>query len=325
MAENKDYYKILGVGKKATAEEIKKKYRKLAREYHPDRNPDKPGAEDRFKEIQEAYDALSDPEKRKQYDAMRDNPFGGFGGSFNTPNGGRFYRAPDGTYIRVDSSGQPGGAGGFGDVFGGEGGGGAGGFGDFFSRIFGGAEPGPAPSGSARRSPSRGQRIDTTLRLSFEQALQGGKTEVTIPRGETIRINIPKGVRPGFRIRLKGHGGPAPMPGGHRGDLYVTFEVDPHPRFRRENDDLYTPVKVSAFEAMLGASRSIENPYGKRIKVSIPSGTQPGEKFRLKGQGIETDKAVGDLYVEVEVTIPRKLSEEQQKVIREAARKAGLE
>lgn len=308
MPEIKDYYKILGVGEKATADEIKKAYRKLAREYHPDRNPDKPGAEEKFKEVQEAYDTLSDSAKRKQYDAMRRNPFAGNGGF--TGQGGRYYRAPDGSGIRFETSGD------FGDIFGG-----GGGFSDIFSQFFGGGAGAESPFQSTRRgAPARD--IETVLRLSFDQALQGGKTEVSLPDGETIRINVPRGVNSGFKIKIKGRGKAGA--GGRRGDLYVTFEVEPSPNFRREGNDLYVSVQINAFEAMLGTTRSITNAYGRTIKLTIPKGTQPGEKFRLKGQGVETEKATGDLYVEVGVTIPRNLTPQQEEAIRKAAKGAGL-
>jgi curved DNA-binding protein len=311
MPEVKDYYKALGVSETASADEIKKIYRKLAREYHPDRNPDKPHAEERFKEIQEAYDTLSDPEKRKQYDQMRRNPFFGAGGPYGN-QGGRTYRAPDGTPFTFETTGDS--FGGFGE--------GNGGFSDIFSRFFGG-EAGPGPAGErTRRGRNAGRDVQTTLRLDFDQALHGGKTEVVLPGGETVRINIPKGVKSGLKIRLKGRGQPGP--GGQKGDLYVTFEVEPSPTFRREGNDLYTSVTVNAFEAMLGATRTVTNAYGKVIKVTIPAGTQPGEKFRLKGQGVETEQATGDLYVEVQVAVPTSLTTEQKETLRKAAKGAGL-
>lgn len=313
MPEIKDYYKILGVSEDADADAIKKAYRKLARTYHPDRNPDDAKAEERFKEIQEANDVLSDPEKRKQYDAMRANPFGAFGG-FETGAGGRYYQAPDGSYVRFESGGggQP-----FGD-------GGAGGFGDLFSRFFGG-EAGGDPFGRAQqqtRRPRRGRDVNLRVRLSFREALEGGKTDVQLPSGERVRVTIPKGVRPGFKIRLKGRG--EPVAGGQPGHAYVTFDVADHPAFRREGNDLYTTVTVNAFEAMLGTERSLENAYGKRIKVPIHPATQPGATLRLKGQGVQTDTATGDLYVEIAVTIPEGLTDAQQATLRAAAEEAGL-
>ncbi|HET6566535.1 MAG TPA: J domain-containing protein [Rhodothermales bacterium] len=317
MPEIKDYYKVLGVGDTASADEIKKAYRKLAREYHPDRNPDKPGAEEKFKEVQEAYDTLSDAEKRKQYDRMRKNPFG-FGANGDFPGGGRYYRNPDGSGVRFETTGD---VGGFGDLFGGAGGGG---FGDIFSRMFGGQAEAQqqAPFGRQARRGAAVRDVETTLRLSFDQALQGGKTEVTLPGGETIRINVPKGVGSGFKIRLKGRGQAGP--GGKKGDLYVTFDVEPNPTFTREGNNLYMKVNINAFEAMLGTTRSITNAYGRTIKLTVPKGTQPGEKFRLKGQGVETEKEKGDLYVEVDVAIPKNLSPEQEEKLRKAAKSTGL-
>lgn len=309
MPETNNYYDILGVDEDASAKEIKKAYRDLARKYHPDRNPDKPNAEERFKEVQEAYSVLSDKEKRQEYDARRrfGGGFGGFGG-----NGGRrTYRSPEGFNVRFEQ-----GRGGFdeSDNFGG--------FGDLFSSFFGGRSGAERDPFTQRRPRRGGRDIETTLRISFEDALRGGKREVTLPDGEKIRIDIPKGVRSGFKIRLRDRGESGPR--GRRGDLYVTFEVEEHPRFRRKGDDLYLTETVDALEAMLGTERRIPTPYGQHIKVTIPPGTQPDEKLRLRGQGIKTAEATGDLYVEVDVTIPENLSEAQRETLRKAAEKAHL-
>lgn len=305
MPQTKDYYDILGVDEGASAKEIKKAYRDLARKYHPDRNPDKPDAEDRFKEIQEAYSVLSDEEKRDQYDAQR--RFGGFGGQQGFgQNGGR---GPGGGFDVRFEQGQ----------------GGGGGFGDIFNSFFGGGGRGGqtrSPFGQQQRR-TKGQDVETTLRISFDDALRGGKREVTLPDGETIRIDIPKGVRSGFKIRLRGLGEPGPR--GERGDLYVTFRVADHPRFRRKGDDIYVTESVNAFEAMLGTERRIPTPYGQRIKVTIPAGTQPGEKLRLRGQGVRTESgSPGDLYVEIDVTIPDDLSKTQRDTLQKAAEEANL-
>lgn len=311
MPQTKDYYDILGVDEDASAKEIKKAYRDLARKYHPDRNPDKPGAEERFKEIQEAYSVLSDEEKRKEYDARR--RFGGGFGGFEGNGGRRTYRSPEGFDVRFEQGG--GGFEGFGGI------------GDIFNSFFGGRGGGgrdPFTQRQQQRSRTRGggRDVETTLRISFEDALRGGKREVTLPDGEKIRIDIPKGVRSGFKIRLRGRGEPGPT--GQRGDLYVTFQVDDHPRFRRKGNDIYVTEEVSAIEAMLGTERRIPTPYGQRIKVTIPAGTQPGEKLRLRGQGVKTEKETGDLYVEIEVTIPEDLSTSQREALRKAAEKANL-
>ncbi len=313
MPAEKNYYEVLGVSEDADAAEIKKAYRKLAQKFHPDRNPGDAKAEERFKDIQEANEVLSDSKRRKEYDIERKNPFGA-GGGFRTSNGGEFYRTPDGTYVRFESG--PGGSG-----TGGFGGGSFGDMGGLFDSLFGGGQRTEQPFGGRRRSAPQ-LDISTSLRLSFDQALKGGKTEVSLPTGGRIRIDIPKGVRPGFKIRLKNRGRKGP--GGRRGDLYVTFEVDPHPRLRREGDDLYETVKINPFEAMLGSARQVTNGYGKKIKVTLPPGTQSGDRLRLAGQGVKADKATGDLFVEVEVDVPKDLSDDQRRILDEAARKAGL-
>lgn len=310
MPMEKNYYDVLGVSEDADASTIKKAYRKLAQKYHPDRNAGDVKSEERFKEIQEANETLSDPKKRKEYDVRRKNPFGAQGaGDFRTNNGGQFYRTPDGTYVRFES-----GPGDFGGGFGDAGG--------LFDSLFGGRQPrAEQPFGRSRANP-RQLDIETTLRLNFQQSLEGGKTEVSLPTGERVRIDIPKGVRPGLKIRLKNRGRKGP--GGRRGDLYVTFEVEADPTLRREADDLYVTVALDPFEAMLGATRQVANAYGKTIKVNLPAGTQHGDRLRVAGQGVKTEQAKGDLFVEVEIAIPKNLSAEQKKVLQSAARKAGL-
>lgn len=310
MPAVKDYYQVLGVSEDASADEIKKAYRNLAREHHPDKNPDKPDAEEKFKEIQEAYSVVGDETKRREYDARRKNPFGGFGDGFGS--GGRTYRSPDGSYVRFDMEGAPFEGGSPFDDFEG--------FGDIFSRFFRGGQQ--EPGSSRGRRAARGRDIETTMNLSFEHALRGGKTEVDLPDGTRVRIDIPKGVDSGYRIRLKGRG--AEGPGGQRGDLYVTFQVAPHARFRREGDDLFVTLKVNVFDAMFGAKRSLRTPYGKQIKVTIPKGSQPGSRLRLRGQGVETESGRGDLYVEIAVTIPKNLTPEQEQMLKQAAEASGL-
>ena len=308
MPKTKSHYKVLGVSDKASAEDIKKAYRNLAREHHPDRNPDKPGAEERFKEIQEAYDVLSDPQKRQEYDLYRKNPYI----KFETSAGNRYYKSPDGSYVRYERQRQrrpedfdPDDS--------------QTGFGSFFKTIFGAGPEGTSPG--AGRSTRNSLDIETRLQLSFTQALKGGKTEVTLPHGEIVRIEIPKGVQSGFKIRLKGKGH---VGGVATGDLYVTFEVDPHPYFKRKKNDLHISCTINALEAILGVTRSVTNAYGKRIKLTIPPGTQNGSKLRLKGQGVQTPKGDGDLYVRIDVSIPEKLTEEQRRILEDAAKKARL-
>lgn len=313
MPQTTDLYDVLGVDEDASKDEIKKAYRKLARKYHPDRNPDDPNAEEKFKEIQEAYSILSDDEKRQQYDTQR--RFGGAGGgrgSWGQPGRG-------GANVHFEQ-------GGFDEVFGGRGG-----LGDIFERFFGGRSGGARTQdpfrqrrggGQRRRGQGRGgQDIETKLRLSFEEALQGGRKQVELPTGESIRLNIPQGVRNGYKIRLRGRGQAGPT--GERGDLYVKFDVGEHPRFDRKGDDIYLTETIGVFDALFGTERRIPTPYGQRIKLTVPAGTQPGEKLRLKGQGVKSEDERGDLYVEVDVDIPE-LSNGQRKTLEHAAEEAGL-
>jgi molecular chaperone DnaJ/curved DNA-binding protein len=319
MPQTKDFYDALGVDEDASKKEIKKAYRELARKHHPDRNPDDPNAEEKFKEIQKAYSVLSDEEKRQQYDAQR--RFGG-GGGFGGGNSRQGGFGQGGVHFEQGNFDEVfGGRGGLGDIFesffGGRGGGGATHGQDPFSQQRGGQRRQRQQS----RQPS-GQDIETKLTLSFDEALKGGRTNVDLPTGESIRLNIPKGVRNGYKIRLRGRGQAGPT--GQRGDLYVTFEVGDHPRFDRKGDDIHLTETVDVFEAMLGTERRIPTPYGQRLKLTIPAGTQPGEKLRLRNQGVKTDDGQGDLYVEIDVDIPSDLTDEQRTTLQEAAEAAGL-
>lgn len=335
MPNLKDFYTTLGVGQKATATEIKKSYRRLARKYHPDRNPGNKDAEEQFKDIQEAYETLSDPNKRRRYDVKRRRS--GRRDRYTTKTGKQYQRRKDGTYERAKQQKQkepidPTGAFSEGETFGG--------FSDIFNQFFGGkeedgagpsgpkeAEEGPTSAPEEEQEPqprgyARRADVDARSTLSFAEALRGGRTEVTLPDGEKVRINIPKGMRPGFKVRLRGRG--AEGLGGIRGDLYVTFNVKESPDFRREGDDLYTTIIINPIEAMIGTERNILNAYGVRIKVTIAPGTQPSETLRLRGQGVDTKNGQGDLYVEIKIRIPKDLTAEQRKALREAARKVGL-
>ncbi|MFT5143251.1 MAG: curved DNA-binding protein [Rhodothermales bacterium] len=295
MPALKDYYKILGVGESSSAAEIKKAYRVLARKYHPDHNPEAK-SEEQFKEVQEAYETLSDGPKRTKYDQARKHPFGSsFGEAFSTGNGGKYYRSADGTYVRMERGGpsreesQPGG------------------IGDLFGRFFG---------GEVDMGPRRRVEPETAVVLTFEEALEGGKVELTIPDGTKVRVPFPPGVADGYKVRLK--------KGPRDGELLVRFQVTPSKDFKREGKDLHTKVEVTVFEAILGASRSVTTPYGRKLKLTIPKGTQPGEKLRLREQGVETGDDIGDLFVEIVVTVPKGLTRFEEEEIRKAAQKANL-
>ena len=295
----KDYYDILTVAEDADALTIKKAFRKLAQRYHPDRNPDNPEAEEKFKEIMEAYETLSNARRRRQYDAKRKGGSGNGFDFFTTGSGNRYRKDSDGSFSRDEPEEED-------DNFMGDG------LGDLFSRIFGGgSEDGP-----------RHSDIEVKLKLSFDQALRGGKTSIKLPDDRTVRLTIPKGVRDGFKIRIKNRG--REKSNGERGHLYVTFNVEESTDYRRVSDDLYLTEIVNMFEAALGTTRQVANAYGEKIKLHIPPGTQPGEKLRLRGQGVRTNDYSGDLYVEIEVEIPRELSNRQKVTLRTLARRAGL-
>lgn len=303
MPQTSDYYQTLGVGEEATADEIKRAYRRLVRQHHPDKNPGNAESEEQFKAVQEAYEVLSDPQKRKEYDRARRNPFGPRPGPYGPGDGVSFEFTGTGADAFSDLFGRGAGAEGF-DVS------------DAFSELFGG--------GAARR-PARGRDVEALVELTFEQALQGGETEVRLPGGETGRLMIPRGARSGLKLKLKGRGR-ASSP-SERGDLYVTFRVPPTDatgRFRREGNDLHLTEAISAMEAILGTTRAITNAYGRTIRAQIRPGTQPNERLRLRGQGVQTERHTGDLYVEVLVSVPRHLTDEQRASLERCARDLGI-
>ena len=362
MAAPKDYYKALGVPESATAEDIKKAYRRLAKKHHPDANPNTTGASDRFKELSEAYSVLSDADKRKQYDMMR--KYGAFSGA-----------------------GSRGGTAGRGDPFGGTGGGvrfedfstDFGGLGDLFSSIFG------------RGKRVEAEPIEISVEVPFRVAALGGKVPVSIPvtdrcptcggsgaapgakvttcrecsgrgtvtfgqggfavqrpcpvcRGKgkvaseacktchgagevtgdrRIMITVPPGTDSGHRVRLKAQGQPSTA-GEAPGDLQVTFQVQADPFLRRVGLDLYCTVPINLAQAMLGTKIRVRTVDGKRVVLKVPPGTQPARQFRIKGQGIERNGARGDQFVEIAVEMPAKMSAEEQKLFEQFADKAGL-
>ncbi|GAA2199304.1 DnaJ C-terminal domain-containing protein [Sinomonas flava] len=304
---DKDFYAILGVPKDASAADIKKAYRKLARKYHPDTNAGDLEAEKKFKDITEAHHVLSDPEERQQYDAIR------------AMGGARF--APGGA----------GGAGaaGFEDLFGGLFGGGTGrhsrGFstGNIppeFADLFGGGFGG---GGGFQAPPQRGADRQATTTISFAGSIRGTTIGLREPSGEVIDVRIPAGIRDGQKVRVRGKGGPG---SGGAGDLMVTVHVTPHPFFAREGDNLRIHVPVTFDEAVLGAQIDVPTVDGRTVKMKVPAGTSSGRTLRLKGKGVKTSKGAGDLLVTIDVVVPQNLSKEAEEAVRafaEATAKNG--
>jgi len=289
----KDYYKILGVDRKASEGEIRKAYRKLAKQYHPDYNPDNKQAEERFKEINEAYEVLSDPKKRSYYDRVGSDysqwQRRGTPGDFNWEQYGGF---PGGARVNIDD---------LNDLFGG------GGFSDFFQTIFG--------MGGARASAQpRTQGYQQELEISLSEAYKGATRSIQTD-GKQKQVRIPAGVRTGSKVRV-----PALGPNGL--DLYLIIQVTDDKRFERRGNDLHTSATVDIFTAVLGGEADVET-FDGRIKLNIPAGTQPEQVFRLAGRGmphVKNQKEKGDLYVKLKVQIPKYLSSKQRELLEEASK-----
>ena len=310
--EYKDYYKVLGVDRAASDEEIKKTYRKLALKYHPDKNPDNPEAEAKFKDINEAYEVLGDTKKRAKYDQL--------GSSYRAWE--RTGRDPGNFDWSQWSSGYPGGGsvrvevGDLGDIFGG------GGFSDFFNSIFGGAgAQGAGGFGRRARPARRGRDIEQPIAISLSEAYSG--TEQVIQRdGSRLEVTIPPGSRTGTRVRVSGKGEPG---SAGSGDLYLRVNVEDDPRFERQRDDLHTQVSVDLYTAVLGGEVKVPTLSGD-VLLTIPAGSQPGQTFRLKGRGMprrhESSKT-GDLYAELELESPEDLNARARELFEELANLKG--
>jgi molecular chaperone DnaJ len=374
MAQNKDFYAVLGVSASASQDEIKKQYRKLASKHHPDKNRSDPKAAERFKEISEAYQVLGDADKRKQYDDMRRlGAFGGFGGG--RPGS------------RAGGPGAPRGDGGTGfsggfrfeevDL------GGLGGLGDIFGSMFGGNR--------RTKEPERGQDVEVNLEVPFRTAVSGGKVNIELEvneecavckgsggapgskmqgcpecggrgtisfgqggfavqrpcpqclgRGQIptapcptcggsgevrarrkIAVTVPEGTDSGTKIRLKGQGGHGAR-SGPPGDLLINFTVQPDRFYKRDALDLIARVPINIAQATLGSKVSVKTIDGKKVSIRIPASTPSGKRFRVRGQGVKKGEERGDLIVEVEIVVPEKLTEEQEKMMKEFAEAGGL-
>jgi curved DNA-binding protein len=297
----RDYYEALGVPRDASEEDIRRAYRKLARENHPDVNKD-PGAEDRFKEISEAYEVLRDPEKRERYDRLGANWKAG--------------QDVSGASGFEGFEGFGGGQGGFEEVrfdFG-QGGFGAGGdFSEFFEGMFGGRR------GAGRRASfdgfsTRGNDVEATVELSLEEAVSGGERRVSLSDGRTFTVKIPPGVRDGQIIRLAGEGGQG-AGGGPAGDLRLRVRLKRHPRFKVRGSDLYVTLPLAPWEAALGATVEVATLTGT-TQVKVPPGSSSGRKLRLRGEGMPG----GDLYATVSIKVPRKPTRKERELFEQLAK-----
>jgi curved DNA-binding protein len=312
--EYKDYYQTLGVSRDADEKEIKRAFRRLARQYHPDVNPGDAGSEERFKEVNEAYEVLSDPEKRRKYDQLgadwrRWQQAGGRPGDFDWSRWATGAAGPGGQRVHV----RYGTVEDLEDLFGG-----ASPFSDFFSQIFGGMRAGAGPGGFEYRvRPRRGQDYEQEVEISLREAYQGS-TRVFQKDGRRLEVKIPAGARTGTRVRIAGEGGPGAA-GGAAGDLYLRVSVSPDPQFERRGGDLHVTVPVDLYTAVLGGQARVPTLNGP-VMLTIPAGTQNGRVFRLRGKGLphlRQPEEHGDLYAKVEVQLPTDLGARQRELFEE--------
>ena len=305
--EFKDYYKILGVEKSATQDEIKKAYRKLAMKFHPDRNPGDKSAEEKFKEITEANEVLSDPEKRKKYDTLGANwkqyqhAGTGFDDFFSQYGGSR--RSGGTTY---EFSGD------MGDLFGN-----LGGFSDFFESFFGGGGRRQSRSGFGSQgfqTQQTGIDVEADLNITLEEAFNGSERQISID-GKKLKIKINPGTKDGQKLRLKGLGR-SRTTSGNKGDLYLNIHILHHPFYEIKDDELFYNLDIDLYTAVLGGKEQIITLDGKTISINIPEGTESEKILRLKGLGLNKTYGRGDLFVNIHVTVPRNLNAEEKELFK---------
>lgn len=305
MSAQRDYYEVLGLGRSASGDDIKSAYRKLARELHPDVNKASDAA-DRFSQLQEAYDVLSDEQKRRNYDRFGHagpSPFGPSGGS-----GGP-------TYSWSNVAGQRPGQGGDFDL------------GSMFEEILSGRGSAPFSVGAktrARSRPTRGKDINQEFAVDFLTAAAGGKRSIRVRRGgstQTIEVTIPPGTNEGAKLRIRGAGSPSPG-SAPPGDLILTINIAPHPYFKRDADKVLIELPISITEAALGAHIHVPTLNGKRAEVRVPPGSTSGLRLRLRGQGIQPREGPpGDLYVQIKIVAPEEVSERDKAILEDIAKR----
>ena len=328
---SKDFYKVLGVDKKADKKAITKAYRKLARQWHPDQNPGDTAAETKFKEIGEAYAVLSNDEERKRYDEIRamagggarfsagsggaggfEDLFGAFGGAGGSFGGG-------GHNVRFQASGMPGGGAGFEDILSGLFGGAAGGGSRFGGESYG--SPFSARASRGAPTPEKGGTVRAKLSISLRQALNGATLTIKVG-GSPIKVRIPAGIKDGQKVRVKGHGKPG-LHGGPTGDLEVAVTVKPHPVYSREGNDLVVTLPVTVSEAILGTVIDVPMIDGGTAAVKVPAGSSSGAEIRVRGKGVSTSKVSGDLIARVAIQVPEKPNRELKRLAKEMAQAEG--
>jgi DnaJ-class molecular chaperone len=305
MAE--DYYATLGVARGASAEEIKKAYRKLARENHPDLHPDDPKAKEKFQQVQNAFDVLNDPKKREMFDR--------YGSAYESMGGG----GPQGGRPWPGAGGPRGGEAhevNLEDLFGG----GGGGFADLFKQF--GNRGGRG--GARRPMPEEGADLEHELSIPFATSVLGGEAQIGVQRAdgrtESIRVKIPAGIEDGKKIRLRGQGEPGAN-GGEAGDILIRVVVAPHPQFRRFGKRLEVSVPITLAEAIAGGKIDVPTPHGT-ITLTVPPGSSSGRKLRVKGQGVKAGAGEpGDLFAELEIVMPKDLSDEDRQQLAEIAQR----